>query len=252
MRSSEEILRFLRILRIVLVTALVLSLFNDFLVLLMLMSRYIVSFEGFLLNGYISYLENILHVAHEEMIARPLESVEGVSRVILVIAVVMIPVIIYVLIKVLKQISRDMYRSLVEISRALVYVFGIYVLSILILVAQISLTRVVITDILGSLPISYSIETSVGRFTLYKPQIYFSWIYDIYTKQNILLQILVLGEVILLILITLMIPGVIKRALITPLLLRIESKTTRPGVSEESLGSSGSENKYMNRSGEDL
>jgi len=156
----------------------------------------LIIFRGFVASGQLSLLNSNISVANGVFILRPLENIEFIAGVILILSILTMAIIVILLLSTLR-LRREEYLGKLVISSG--YVYGAHAFSIMLLVLMMSLMRLVSRDLVPTIPFSYSTETSAGRLYLYPSEAIYSSLYLFYLRQGGFLWIYVFAQVILLI-----------------------------------------------------
>ncbi|ACL10410.1 hypothetical protein DKAM_0081 [Desulfurococcus amylolyticus 1221n] len=183
---EAEVLKTTKRLRMLLVAEALLAGINGLYLTLALLSGPIVAYNGFVSSGYVSLSKSQLNVGGSGAILRPLESVETLSLMLLVVSVAVIVLSLLTATRAVFASREDFVAKTLALALP---VAGVHITSTLLLATLLSLLRVTLRDIISYIPTSYSVETTAGRLYLNATKTLYSWIYNFYMRNQPVLWI---------------------------------------------------------------
>jgi len=157
-------------------------------------------FKGYPLSGYISLVYSDLYAFEKPIVFRALESVSIITLSLFIGSSIPITLSLFVLAKLIVSGKRygvfNGYRAINSIYIELIPASSI--VAMLTLTLFTAILRVVVMDILPTLPFGGCIDTSAGRLCVERSTALFTWVYSLATSYRpmlfaIMLLLLVLG-----------------------------------------------------------
>jgi len=176
-----------------LVAGALLAAINGLTITLALLCGPVVTYNGFVSSGYVSLLKSQLDVGGSRAALRPLESVETLSHMLLVISVAVIVLSLLTATRAVLARGEDLVAKTLALALPIA---GVHITSTLLLATLLSLLRVLLRDIISYIPTSYSVETTAGRLYLNATKTLYSWIYNFYLRNQPVLWIYLSAQVV--------------------------------------------------------